>query len=489
MTARIPGPAGAHSHKHHRPHHGHTRAVNSHDHHATDAHLASYAHADPRPAGAPAVNVQQMIVPRPPSKGLYVRYFTTWHGDPVCEVWDKGQRVDPPPYLVARADKTKNDCIFRVGDTLSGGKIPRDLLSALGFNEPRTDVFTALLFFLLDVDSGDDRYDMLLTIREIHPDGVDPWTGSIVFSRSIVVNGTVLLIPRQSYSRENFQTNLIWARAADDMEALLVIIEGFYSYMLDVLWALTGGFEAELAEKYVGREFMRAALKYMKPKFVAIAKAYMLGFLKEVVRQALQRVLYLLQTLASNKLMSAPGRSGAITVEDIHLLQSSGRLARETDLATMDWAKCHAKGMEDALTPFWKIFGDSNMATGPLRRFTTQCSNYVEKFFFDLGLLAALRKGEDFIAKQIGKAINDKIAEATADWIRELAGSRAPVEPQTAGHRFEGFALSKLTDGTIFDLTVRYFETHWEELVKAALDKAKDELVKAVHDEDAVSKT
>jgi len=430
-----------------------------------------------------------MIVPRPPSKALYVRYFTTWQGDPVCEVWDKGQRVDPPPYLVARKDKTKNDCIFRVGDTLSGGKIPRNLLSALGFDEPRSDLFTSLLFFLLDVDSGDDRYDMLLTIREIHPDAADPWTGSVVFSRSVVVAGAVLPIPHQSYSRENFQTHLIWARAADDMEALLVIIEGFYSYMLDVLWALTGGFEAELAEKYVGREFMRGALKYMKPKFVAIAKAYMLGFLKEVVRQALHRILYLFQTLASNSLMSAPARPGAsASIDQIHLLQSSGRLAKETDLASMDWAKCHAEGMKEALTPFWKIFGDSNMATGPLRRFTTQCSKYVEKFFFDLGLLGALRKGEDFVAKQIGKAINDKIAEATADWIRDLSSSKTAVEPQSAGRRFEGLALSKLTDGTIFDLTIRYFETHWEELVKTVLDKAKEELVKALRDEDALSK-
>jgi hypothetical protein len=475
-----------HSHKHHTPPPGHGRLANHHPHHDTDGHTGTHAHSDPRPEGAASPRIHQMQLQAPPGNGLYVRYFYTFKGEPACEVWNNKRRVAPPPYLVTRADPSKDDCIFRVGDTILGSKWTQDALKYYGFADAESNAFSALLFFLLDMGFDDDRYQTLLTFRHIYPDLSNQYKGSVVFSHSLVVGSTILPFPAQRFFLEDFQVSLIYGRLADDLEELLVIIQGFYGVMMDVLWLLTGEGEvkvaAEVTEKYVAREVMMAALKFLKPKFVAIVKEYIIGFGKELAKEVFGAVLHMVQTEASDKLMAttgAPG-GGVITIQQIHWLQSSNKLNKAADQLTIKWDKCHSEGMQEALKPFWKLLGGSRMANGAFRRFLVKCGGYVETFFFDLGLATALKKGEDFTAKKLGKAINEKISEATTDWMKEALGSGKPVEAKTAEKRVEAFTMSKLTDGTIIELGKKYFDDNWEKLAKKAIDKAEEELVKAV---------
>jgi hypothetical protein len=471
VTGKVPKPTGTYSQHHHlgtAPVHGSV--------------VANPGHSDPRPAGLPKASLQQQVAFQPPpSRGINVRYFYNWKGEPNCEVWNQGRRVDPPPYLVSRADKTKKDCIFRVGDSISGGSVEQSYLPLMGFDDPGTSALTALLFFLMDTGADDD-YKMLCTIHQIIPNRSNQWKGTVVFRRSLVVGGTVLPVPRQSGSEEDFQISLIWYREADELMQLAKVIEVFEEVLMDLVWALTGGFEVkaaeEVTEKYVAREVLRQGLKYLKPKFVAIAKAYIIAFVKAMAVQAFHRLVFMMRMGASDKLMqTVGGGAGPITVDQIHWLQSANKLSQAADEASaIHWKECHEEAMKEALTPFWKVFGGSRVANGPLRRFLTKCLGYIETFFFDIGLGSVIKKAESTIAKKINKTIID----ATTFWMADAEKSGKPVDEKAAEEQIRIRTMSNLTDGTLVEMVKKYFEDNWEKMAKGALDKVQDDFVKAI---------
>jgi hypothetical protein len=332
----------------------------------------------------------------------------------------------------------------------------------------------------MDVGSDDD-YKMLCTIHKIIPDRSNQWKGAVVFRRSVVTGGAVLPVPRQSGSEEDFQVSLIWYRAADELMQLAKVIEVYEEVLMDLVWALTGGFEVkaaeEVTEKYVAREVLRQGLKYLKPKFVAIAKAYIIAFVKEMAVQAFHRLVYMMKMEASDKVMkTVGGGTGAITVDQIHWLQSANKLSQATDEAAIHWKKCHEEAMKEALTPFWKVFGGSRVANGPLRKFLTKCLGYIETFFFDIGLGSVIKKAESTIAKKINKTIID----ATTDWMTEAEKSGKPADEKTSEEKIRNFTMSRLTDGTLVEMVKKYFDDNWEKMAKGALDKVQDDFVKAI---------
>ncbi len=409
-----------------------------------------------------------------------MRYFYSYDHKPICEVWNLGQRVYPPPFMLKRADKGKDDSIYREGDTLDGGSIEGKFLPALGFSNPDSNLFTALLFFIMDVGSDDD-YRIIFTIQKILPSYSSQWEGGVIFQRSLVAGGTVLPFPRQYGYPENFQVTLIYKKLAEQLMELAKVIEAFEGLMMDFLWGLTGGWEvkvaAEVTEKYVAREILRRALKYVRPKFLAVVKAYIEAFLKEMAVQVFHKLVALARGAASGKLApSLAVDTGPITIDQIHWLQSSDRVNQAVGQSAIDWRKCHAEGIKDALAPFLKIFGDSKVATGALRQFLKKCFDQVEHFFFDLGLLTVLKKAEEMISKKVMKTV----AEAIADWGAEAAKAGVPAHPQTSEQRIRSLTLSKLTDGTLMTMIIKYFEDNWEKLAKGAIDKAQGEFIKAI---------
>lgn len=473
MSGKVPGATGTHSHHHA----GGSRSLGK--------VAAHQGHSDPQPAGVLYMEGMTFVAPsRPvvqegltpcPSRGLEVRYFYLTGHKPACEVWKAGTRLNPPPYLTSRADKTKNDTILREGDTLDFGTIRESDLTSFGFESNSTNPLIALLFFIMDIGS-DTQYRVLLTVQKIIPRQSSQWDGRVIFLRSIVAGDAVLPVPNQSGWEEDLKGVLTFKQIVEPMVALANVIESFEGLMMDFIWGLTGGWEVkvagEVAEKYVAKQVIRRVLKYLRPKFLAIAKAYIEGFVKEIGKQICQRIVDAVRMAASQKLFnSAVPADGAITVEAIHWLQSSKKLSETLDHSKMDWEKCHAKGMEEGLKPFWKLFADKRFATGPIRRFLMKCTEPIEKFFFKLGLLKVLEKAEG----AMGKKINSLIVELT-EWIAEKV---KPGKPVTA-EEVQAAAANKLGDGTLINLVVKYFEDNWEKFAKSALETVEKEFIKAL---------
>jgi hypothetical protein len=384
--------------------------------------------------------------------------------------------VNPPPFLIARADKTKNDSILREGDTLSGGSIREIDLKSLGFDDAGSSALTALLFFIMDIGSDDD-YRIVLTIHKILPELDTQWDGRVIFLRSLVAGDTLVPVPNQSGYEENLKQVLTMKEIVEPMLALARVIEAFEGLMMDFVWGLTGGWElkvaGEVTEKYVAREVMRRVLKYIRPKFLAIAKAYVAGFVKEMGKQVFKQIGNAIKAVAAGKLVTATGvgGDGPITIDQIHLLQSSKKLSEAVEHSKMDWEKCHAKGMEEGLKPFWNLFKDKRFATGAIRRFLLKCTDPIEQFFFRQGLLKVLQRAES----AIGGAINSMIVELT-EWIERKATGK-PVTAEEA----QAFVEIMLGDGKLVDKVEKYFIENWEKLAKSALQTIEKEFVKAIH--------
>ncbi len=475
MTGKVPKPTGTHAHPHHHigPRPG--------------AVLAHQGHSDPRPDGA-VLNMEGMTITasrsylpqveftRCPSRGLEVRYFYTHGHDPACEIWKLGNRVYPPPFLIARADKTKDASILREGDTLSGATIREHDLKNWGFDDAGSSPLTALLFFIMDIGTEDD-YRIILTIHKILPELDTQWDGRVVFLRSLVTGGTVIPVPNQSGMEERLKEVIAIKEIVEPMLAMANVIEAFEGLMMDFVWGLTGGWElkvaGEVTEKYVAREVMRRVLKYIRPKFLAIAKAYIVGFVKEMAKQVFKQIGNAIKAVAAGKLVTATGvgGDGPITIDQIHLLQSSKRLQDAGEHSKMDWEKCHAKGMEEGLKPFWNLFKDKRFAAGAIRRFLLKCTDPIEQFFFRQGLLKILQRAES----EIGSAINSCIVEIT-EWIERKATGK-PVTAEEA----QSFVEAMLGDGKLFDKVKKYFEDNWEKLAKSALQTIEKEFIKAIH--------
>lgn len=438
-------------------------------------------HMDVRPAGAAQPIPQQPEFHPPPNDGrIRVRYVYSRSGQPMCEVWRNGQIVYPPPGLVSRADPKKDSSWLCEGDTLNHGSVSRSQLRHLGFDDPGSNVFTALLFFVLDIDS-DDRYRVLFVITKIIPSLTDQWSGGVIFRRCLVAGGTIVPFPRQWDYPEDFAVDLIWKELAAELAELNVIIDEFTGLFMDFLWGLTGGWEAkaaaEVSEKYIAREVLRRALKYIRPKILVLVRAYLTGFIKEMASQYFHLYMYAIRMAASNKLMTSPGVAGdTITVDQIHWLQSSAQLAKMSDQAEIKWAECHKKGLAEALNPFWTLFRGNAMATGPLSRFVNTCFTYLDKFFFDLGLLSAIKA----LGNPISGKIRELIAGATTDWIKDAVTSPQGVKADAAEKKLTEFTLKKLTDGSLIDMAVKYVEANWEQWAKKAVDAAKDGLIEAI---------
>ncbi len=439
----------------------------------------SVRHCTPKPApasspraGSANAGLYSGVV-QPPSRGLEVRCFRTWKGEFAFEVWNQGRPVDPPPYLVARKDPTIEDCFYRVGDTIAVGSVAQYFLPNYGFADPGTSALTALLYFVADIDSDTD-YQLLGTIQEIRPDLSNPWRGWVVFRTSLVTGGTILPCPRQMRTQWDFKLDVMWQlRNADELMKLAEAIEVYEEVLMDLAWALTGGWEVkaatEVTEKYVAREVTRRALKYMKPKFVAVAKAYIESFVKELAAQTFHHIVNMIQNAAADKIRMTPG-ADTITVEEIHWLQSSKQLSQATEKAKIDFGKCHTKGMEEALKPLWQLFAGSNVAKTSLYRFVSKCFRYIEQSFFDLGLRKEIEKAEGPIGKQVSKTI----AEVTTDWMKEVTKSGKPVEVKASEQRVQTLTMSNLRDGTLVVMAKDYFEKNWEKMAGKAIAKAED---------------
>jgi hypothetical protein len=211
----------------------------------------------------------------------------------------------------------------------------------------------------------------------------------------------------------------------------------------------------------------------MRPKFAAIAKAYVEAAIKEMAKQIFKKIGVAIRGVAAGSLVTDTGlrQDGVITVDQIRLLQSSKKLEEARDHSKFDWEKVHAAAMEKALEPFWKLFKDSPIATGVLRRFVKQCGDYLEKHFFKNGLLYVLQKTE----AGIGATINKLISELTTEWIGSLMSSGKPVSEGEV----ERLAASKVDHG-LFDRVIRWFEDNWEKLATSGLKSLESDFMKAV---------
>jgi hypothetical protein len=419
----------------------------------------------PQPALAPC-----------PSRGLEVRYFYLFGHDPACEIWKQGNRVYPPPFLVSRADRTKDDTILRVGDTLNGATISKYDLPKWGFSDPGHNTWTALLQFIAEF--GDvDEYKIVLTIQKIIPKQDTQWDGRIVFLRSLVAGDTIVPVPNQSGSEERFKEVLELREIAEQLMGLAKIIEAFEGLMMDLIWGLTGGWEVKeatkIGEKYVARTVYRQAVKYMRPKFAAIAKAYVEAAVKEWAKQIFKKIGVAIREAAAGGLVTNTGirQDGVITVDQIRLLQSSKKLEEARDHSKVDWEKVHAAAMEKALEPFWKLFKDSPIATGVLRRAVNTSADFIEKFFFKIGFLYVLQKAE----AGVGAIINKLISDLTSEWIANVMSSGKPASEAEV----ERLAASKL-DHSLYDRVKQWFEDNWEKLAKNGLKSIESDFIKAV---------
>ena len=149
---------------------------------------------DPIVATPPRQARQHAMFHPPTSPVINVRYLFTHDGDPVCEAWMNRNIVCPPPRLLKRKDPAKSDSFLRVGDTIFVGSTSKDQLYALGFRDAESSVFTALLFFLLDIGS-DDEYSIIWVFNRIEPDLSDQWYGRVSFSRFLMAGSTIIPLP------------------------------------------------------------------------------------------------------------------------------------------------------------------------------------------------------------------------------------------------------------------------------------------------------
>jgi hypothetical protein len=401
----------------------------------------------------------------------------------MCEVWKHGQRVYPPPGLVSRADPKKDTSWLCEGDTIDHGSVSRSALHLLGFDDPRSNIFTALLFFLMDIDT-DDKYRVLFVIKKIVPSMTDQYSGGVVFQRCLLAGSTIVPFPRQSDYPEDFAVDLIWKETADNLAWLQMALQAVTGFYIDLLWGLTGGWEAKVAaevgEKYVAHEVLRRAIKYVRPKFLMLLRAYLEAFLKEMASQYFQLYVYMMRSAASNQLMTSPGVAGAtITIDQLHWLQSSTQLAKASDKADIKWADCHKKGVAAALIPFWTLFRGNEIAIGPLNRVMNTFFKYLDTFFFDLGLQSAIKA----VGGPIRGKVSEVIAGATTDWIKALLASPQGVKPDAAQQKLAEFTMKNLTDGTLVDMALKYVEANWDQWAKKAIDAAKDGLIDAIKGE------
>lgn len=462
MAGKIPGSQGKHRHQHFSK---------------SPPAQALRGHVDARPAGTPQLVHQQDDFHMPPADGIIrVRYVWARSGQPMCEVWKHGQRVYPPPGLVSRADPKKDTSWLCEGDTIYHGSVSTSQLRDLGFDDPGKNIFTALLFFLMDIDS-DEKYRVVFVIKKIVPDMHDQWSGGVIFRRCLVAGSTIVPFPRQGEYPEDFAVDLIYKDLAEELGFLQMVLQAVTGFYLDLLWGLTGGWEAKVAaevgEKYVAHEVLRRAIKYIKPKFLLILRAYLTGFIKEMASQYFHLYMLMLRTAAANRLMTSVGGGGSITVDQLHYLQSSSQLVKDADKADIKWAECHKKGMAEALTPFWALFRGNAIAMGPLNRVINTFFKYLETFFFDLGLLRVVTP----VGSLIGGKIRELIAGATADWLKDALGSPQGVKSDAAEKKLTDFTLKKLTDGSLVDFAWQYVSAHWDEWAKKACDAAKDKLI------------
>ncbi len=469
-AGRIPGPQDSSQSHNHDQHH----AVPPGRAAATPGHLQalSVPGADRR---QPSISFQY-----PPGDGLYVRYFYTSGGQPVAEVWRQKRRVDPPPGRVKQADATKRDCLLRVGDTILYGKIDERNLRDLGFTDGGSNIFTALLFWLLDIGESNE-YRAYLVLKDIRPKLTDQYRGGVLFYRYITAGSIVLPCPEQLEIYEDLSSFLSMREIAEELAFLKAVLEWEVDFIINILWALTGGVEVkaceEVCEKYVVKSLLKIALKYLKPKFLAVVRAYMEGFIKEMAAQAFRRVLLMARQSASDRLMKSVGKaSNTITVDEIHLLESSSKLTRSLDKTSIGWRQCHLKGMEAALKPLWKIIPVKAYANESFKRCLDTCLGYIDKFFFDLKIRAVVEKGQD----KLSEKIYELVAETITDWVASAAGLNHEVTSEVAERQVHELALKKLVDGSIIDLAYKYLQDNWESLAKQALQAATDAITKEI---------
>jgi hypothetical protein len=317
--------------------------------------------------------------------------------------------------------------------------------------------------------------------KDIRPSGIDLYQGRVLFYRYIVAGDNVFPCPRQSDSYEDLTSYLIYRELTEELLFVAKILEWEIYFIINIVWALTGGLEVkaaeEVCEKYVARAIFKTAIKYIKPKFLAIVKGYMEGFVKELAAQAFKLSLSKARQAASARLASTVSAKGsAITVEQIHLIRSSADLKGSHDKSLIDWKKCHLKGMEEGLKRIWQIIPVKDYANESFRRAFDTCMKYIDKFFFDIKIKAVVEKGQE----KLSEKIYELVAETVTEWAIKAAGGKEQVTAESAEQKVRQIALQHLADGTIFDLANKYIQENWDSLVKQALDAAQGEIVKAM---------
>jgi hypothetical protein len=439
---------------------------------------------DPVVATPPRQARQHATFHLPTSPGMNVRYLFTHDGDPVCEVWMDRSIICPPPRLLKRKDNAKSDSFLRVGDTIFAGSTSKDQLFALGFRNAESSVFTALLFFLLDIGS-DDGYSVIWVLNRIEPNLSDQWRGRVSFSKFLMAGTSIIPLPDQDVdARYDLKDRLLLWQSCDELTALVNFMTLYVEELVNIAWALTGGLEVkvatEVAEKYVAKELCRQALKFMRPKFAAIVKAYLFAFSEELIKQIFRRFWLSLRVAAADTLLRTQPQGATITSDHIEMMKSSQDLLKLTEQSSIDWIKCHTEGMTKALPAFWKLFADSKVATGALRRIFQSCFKAVETFFFDLGLRRQIEKYEGPIGKAIRTQINKYLAEITGTWLKELAGSPKGLTEEEAHKKWGEITAKTLMDGTVAELGIKYVVDNWESLAGKVLDWAKKKLTEVI---------
>jgi hypothetical protein len=474
MANRVPGPIDVHKH------------VSLHKQPISSLRGAGSVPALPKPIlAAPPRQARQHAEFHPPaSAGINVRYVYTHDGDPVCEVWMNRFMVCPPPRMLKRKNPAKSDSFFRVGDTIFASSTSKDQLYALGFRDAEASVFTALLFFLLDIDSDDD-YSIIWVFNRIEPNPTDQWYGRVCFTRFLMAGSAIVPLPNQDVNKRwDLQDQLLLLQSCDMLAAFQKLMSLYIGELVDIAWALTGGLEvkaaAEVAEKYVAKEVSRRAMKYMRPKFVAVVKGYIFAFAKELIKQIFHRFFLSLQVAAADKLLRTQPQGPTITIDQIVMMKSSQDLLKLTDQSSIDWSKCHAEGMTEALPAFWRLFADSKVATGALRRILQSCFQAIEKFFFDLGLKRLVEKAEGPIGNAIRTQINKHLAEISAEWLKELAKSSHGLTAEESKKKVDEISTKMLINGTLGALGIKYVVDNWEQLAEKVLGWAKENLNSAV---------
>ncbi|MGA9980908.1 MAG: hypothetical protein WBQ08_19965 [Candidatus Sulfotelmatobacter sp.] len=479
MAGRVPVPYGAHHHHHHNQH------PHLHHHHPDSQVHGAAAVQGPTlpPSGAGAkLSLQLTPVQRPTTLELVVRCKRIYSG-PACEVWEKRQRRDPPPGLVKRADPTKKDSWYRIGDTMAGGtKLEKKYLNSIGFSDPGQSVFTALLFFLMDIGT-DDGYQVLFLFKDIVPDPNDEWKGSVKFRRCIVAGGTILPFPHQNDGYEDLAMYLRGQEWTKGLEFVGTVLQGFSDAIMNFLWALTGEWEAKIVgeqvEKFVTHEMLNGVLKYVRGKLPKVVRVYVQAFAKEFVIQSFHLMLLAARMKAADKLSATASVAGGIgrgviTVEQIQWVQSSSQLAHATKDFGIKWELCHKKGMEEGLTEFWPLF-HGKKGFVHLQKFTGAVGDAVGTFFFDLGLKKVFAQAESMAGKKIRSLVTDVLT----DWAKDAMGM-SPKDAKAHEWKLKDLTMSKLTDGSLVELALKYLNDHWEDLAKAALEWAKQKVVKAI---------